>query len=179
MLVIGAGRWPSWSEEVGVGRQGCCASLLYLHGLVLEDGEVVGQLGYTLATAESLTGGLVGAQITSVSGASDYYLGGIISYATAIKNSVLDVNSDILSSLGAVSEEAAVAMAIGARRLFGASVGLSTTGVAGPTMQEGKPTLACKVLVGVIESVVSRNACVPDQRVGSRHGRPSIEGGAW
>lgn len=102
-------------------------------------GSLLRQLGYTLATAESLTGGLVGAQITSESGASDYYLGGIISYATDIKNSLLDVSSDILSNYGAVSEEAAAAMAIGVKRLFGASVGLSTTGVAGPTMQEGKP----------------------------------------
>jgi PncC family amidohydrolase len=102
-------------------------------------GSLLRQLGYTLATAESLTGGLVGAHITSVPGASDYYLGGIISYATGIKNSLLDVSSDILSSHGAVSEEAAAAMAIGVKQLFGASVGLSTTGVAGPTLQEGKP----------------------------------------
>jgi PncC family amidohydrolase len=102
-------------------------------------GSLLRQLGYTLATAESLTGGLVGAQITSVPGASDYYLGGIISYATGIKNSLLDVSDDILSSRGAVSEEAAAAMAIGVKRHFGASVGLSTTGVAGPSTQEGKP----------------------------------------
>lgn len=102
-------------------------------------GSLLRQLGYTLATAESLTGGLVGAQITSVPGASDYYLGGIISYATGIKNSLLDVSSYILSSRGAVSEEAAAAMAVGVERLFGSSVGLSTTGVAGPTTQEGKP----------------------------------------
>jgi PncC family amidohydrolase len=102
-------------------------------------GSLLRQLGYTLATAESLTGGLVGAQITSVPGASDYYLGGVISYATGIKNSLLEVSSYILSSRGAVSEEAAAAMAMGVERLFGASVGLSTTGVAGPTMQEGKP----------------------------------------
>lgn len=102
-------------------------------------GSLLRQLGYTLATAESLTGGLVGAQITSVPGASDYYLGGIISYATDIKNSLLGVSSDILSSHGAVSEETAAAMAIGVKDRFEASVGLSTTGVAGPTMQEGKP----------------------------------------
>jgi PncC family amidohydrolase len=102
-------------------------------------GSLLRELGYTLATAESLTGGLVGAQITSVPGASDYYLGGVISYATSIKNSLLGVSSHILDSRGAVSEEAAAAMATGVERLFGASVGLSTTGVAGPTMQEGKP----------------------------------------
>jgi len=108
---------------------------------VLQDrvGSLLRQLGYTLATAESLTGGLVGAQITSVPGSSDYYLGGVISYATGIKNSLLEVSSDILSSRGAVSEEAAAAMATGVQRLFGASVGLSTTGVAGPSTQEGKP----------------------------------------
>jgi nicotinamide-nucleotide amidase len=102
-------------------------------------GELLLRLGYTLATAESLTGGLVGAHITSVPGSSAYYLGGVISYATDIKNSLLGVSDDVLSSKGAVSEESAAAMAMGVKKLFGATVSLSTTGVAGPATQEGQP----------------------------------------
>jgi PncC family amidohydrolase len=106
---------------------------------VLEEraGELLRRLGCTVSTAESLTGGLVGAKITSISGSSDYYAGGVISYATSVKGSVLGVAADILSQFGAVSEETASAMASKVRELFGASLGLSTTGVAGPTKQEG------------------------------------------
>lgn len=125
-------------------------------------GALLRQLGYTLATAESLTGGLVGAQITSVSGASDYYLGGIISYATEIKNSLLNVGSEILSIHGAVSEETAAAMAAGVQRIFGASIGLSTTGVAGPTRQEGKPVGTLCVSVADPLGVHTKRLSGPD-----------------
>ncbi|MBN1935946.1 MAG: CinA family protein [Anaerolineae bacterium] len=89
--------------------------------------------GQTVATAESCTGGLIGSLLTDVSGSSDYYLGGVIAYANEVKQNVLGVDADTLTTLGAVSEQTALAMARGARRLIGADYGLSTTGIAGPT----------------------------------------------
>jgi nicotinamide-nucleotide amidase len=103
--------------------------------------------GGTLATAESLTGGLVGAAVTSVPGSSAVYLGGVVSYATDVKTSLLGVPESVVEEYGVVSGECAEAMADGVRRLLGATYGLSTTGVAGPDEQEGKP--AGTVYVGV------------------------------
>jgi PncC family amidohydrolase len=102
-------------------------------------GALLRQLDYTLATAESLTGGSVGSRITAVPGASDYYLGGVIAYAPAIKASVLNVGQDVIAAHGVVSEETARAMAVGVRDLFRCSVGVATTGVAGPDPLEGHP----------------------------------------
>ena len=93
----------------------------------------------TLATAESFTGGLLGGRVTAVPGASDYYRGGVVAYATEAKAALLGVDRDLLATDGPVSEPAAGAMAQGARRAFGAHVGLATTGVAGPTEQDGRP----------------------------------------
>jgi nicotinamide-nucleotide amidase len=97
------------------------------------------EAGLTLATAESLTGGRLGHLITTVPGASDFYKGGVITYATETKQQVLGVDQRILSTYGPVSRETALAMAEGVRRLFAADLGLSTTGVAGPTEQDGHP----------------------------------------
>lgn len=88
--------------------------------------------GLTLATAESCTGGLVGERLTRVPGASDVYLGGVISYSDRAKESLLGVRSDLLRRHGAVSAEVAAAMAGGARDRLGADVGLAVTGIAGP-----------------------------------------------
>lgn len=95
--------------------------------------------GHTVAVAESLTGGLLAAAITSVPGASAVFRGSVTAYATDIKASVLGVDADLLSRAGAVDAEVARQMAEGVRELFGATVGLATTGVAGPTEQDGKP----------------------------------------
>ena len=92
----------------------------------------------TLASAESLTGGLLGGRVTAVAGASDYYLGGVVAYATDAKAALLGVGEDLLAAEGPVSEPVAAAMAQGARRAFGADVGLATTGVAGPAEQGGR-----------------------------------------
>jgi len=96
---------------------------------------VVGDLllgaGLTLGLAESLTGGLVGARLTDVGGASGWFRGSVVSYASEVKLRVLGVPEGPV-----VSEEAAAAMALGAARVLGADVGLSATGVAGPTEQE-------------------------------------------
>ena len=89
--------------------------------------------GKTLVTAESLTGGGIGAAVTAVPGASAVYKGGVISYTTEVKNQVLGVPAEVLEQYGAVSEPTARAMAMGVRRLLKADVSVSVTGLAGPT----------------------------------------------
>jgi nicotinamide-nucleotide amidase len=95
--------------------------------------------GQTVAVAESLTGGLVAAALTSVPGASVVVRGGIIAYATDLKTALLGVPADLLASRGPVDPEVAAAMAAGVRTRLGASHGMSTTGVAGPGPADGKP----------------------------------------
>ena len=95
--------------------------------------------GVTIATAESLTGGLVAAALTSVPGSSAVVRGGVVSYATDVKVSLLGVPESVVASHGVVSAECAQAMAAGVRERLGATYGLATTGVAGPTEQEGHP----------------------------------------
>jgi len=93
----------------------------------------------TVAAAESLTGGLLGAALTESAGASDFFAGAAVTYATRTKGSVLGVDAGLLDDPGPVSESVAEQMAEGAVRLFGADLGLATTGVAGPTEQDGRP----------------------------------------
>lgn len=88
--------------------------------------------GLTLATAESCTGGLVAQRITSVPGSSDVFLGSVVAYADEVKERELGVPHDVLEQHGAVSAEAAAAMASGARERLGADVAVSVTGIAGP-----------------------------------------------
>ena len=90
--------------------------------------------GWRLAVAESLTGGLVAARLTSVAGASGWFAGGLVTYAEEAKRSLLSVRPGPV-----VSEEAARDMAVGVAKLLGADVGLSLTGVAGPATQDGQP----------------------------------------
>ncbi|MFI6926232.1 CinA family protein [Nonomuraea spiralis] len=93
----------------------------------------------TVAVAESLTGGLIGAAFTSVSGSSKAFRGGVISYATDLKRDLLGVPGGLLEREGAVHPEVAAAMAEGVARVCGAAYGLAVTGVAGPEPQDGKP----------------------------------------
>lgn len=96
--------------------------------------------GKTLGTAESLTGGLIAATLTQVPGSSDSVLGGVVSYAAAVKHTVLGVDENIIAQQGVVSEETACAMAIGARRELGSDIAVAVTGIAGPGGEEpGKP----------------------------------------
>ena len=95
--------------------------------------------GATVATAESLTGGLLGAALSSTPGASTTYRGGAVLYATESKAAVVGVPAALLAERGAVDPDVAVAMADGVRRAFDATYGLATTGVAGPAEQDGKP----------------------------------------
>lgn len=87
----------------------------------------------TLATAESCTGGTVASRIASLPGSSAYFLGGVVSYANEVKHAVLGVSRSVLDERGAVSPECARAMALGARKLIGSDIAVSTTGIAGPT----------------------------------------------
>jgi nicotinamide-nucleotide amidase len=93
----------------------------------------------TLATAESLTGGLIGGLLTSVPGASLSYVGGVISYATGLKHTLAGVSSATLDALGPVAERTAEEMAVGVARRCAADWGLAVTGVAGPEPQDGHP----------------------------------------
>lgn len=88
--------------------------------------------GKTLCTAESLTGGAIGAALTAVPGASQVYVGGVVSYTDAVKHGVLGVPADVLRQFGAVSARTAGAMVSGVRRLMQADVAVSVTGLAGP-----------------------------------------------
>ena len=96
--------------------------------------------GKTLATAESCTGGGIGAAITAIPGSSAVYKGGIVSYCNEIKRDLLGVDETVLSQFGAVSAPVAEAMAVGARNALHADVAVSTTGLAGPGGDEfGNP----------------------------------------
>lgn len=95
--------------------------------------------GVTVAAAESLTGGLVAAAITDVPGASAVMRGGVVSYATDTKASVLGVDQQILDAGGPVQQAVAEQMADGVRRVLDADVGIATTGVAGPDPQGDAP----------------------------------------
>jgi PncC family amidohydrolase len=88
--------------------------------------------GWRLATAESCTGGLIGHEITAIPGASDYYPGGVITYSDLAKEIELAVPRELLQAHGAVSQEAAAAMATGVRQRFGVELGIAVTGIAGP-----------------------------------------------
>ena len=103
--------------------------------------EVITRLrGKTLATAESCTGGGIGAALTAVSGASAVYKGGIISYTNEIKQNLLGVDGTLLESVGAVSAPVAPAMAAGVRKALASDVAVSVSGLAGPGGDEfGNP----------------------------------------
>jgi nicotinamide-nucleotide amidase len=95
--------------------------------------------GWTLAVAESLTGGLVAAELAGVPGASRSFRGSVTAYATPLKHELLGVDTALLAARGAVDPEVARQMAAGVRDRLGADWGVSTTGVAGPEPQDGQP----------------------------------------
>ncbi|MBA2809449.1 CinA family protein [Streptomyces sp. KM273126] len=95
--------------------------------------------GETLAVAESLTGGLVAAEITATPGASNAFRGSVTAYATELKHEVLGVDASLLAAHGAVNPQVAAQMAAGVRKFLGADWGIATTGVAGPEPQDGQP----------------------------------------
>ena len=116
--------------------------------------------GLTLGLAESVTGGLVSGRLTSIPGASDVLRGSVVSYSSEVKFDLLDVPRGPV-----VSEDAAVAMAEGARRVLGADVALSLTGVAGPAEQDGQPVGTLCIAVAINgRSTVSTTLRMPGQR---------------
>jgi nicotinamide-nucleotide amidase len=121
-------------------------------GLEVVVAALLAGLGLRLAVAESLTGGLVSARLTSVPGASTWFAGGVVSYGGEVKQALLDVGPGPV-----VSEQAAGEMASGVQRLLHADVGLSLTGVAGPGTQDDQPVGTVFVgLSGLGELKVSR-----------------------
>ncbi len=118
-------------------------ALAYNSGMTsLEEnlGQLFTQRKLTLAVAESCTGGLIGHRLTNVPGSSTYFLGGVVAYAYDAKEHLLGVSHNTLYEFGAVSEPTARAMARGVRRVMGADVGVSVTGIAGPSGgMPGKP----------------------------------------
>ena len=133
----------------------------------LEDavGRLLIERGLTLATAESCTGGLLGNRITNVAGSSEYYLGGIVSYSDSAKMNLLGVSNETLKEFGAVSEETAQEMALGARRVLQSDVGVSITGIAGPTGgTEDKPVGLVYIAVDVAGDVAVRKFVFSEDR---------------
>ena len=134
----------------------------YIYGLDVENMETacfqaLTEHGKTFATAESCTGGLIAQRITALSGASNVYRGGVVSYWTSVKADVLGVPQELLMSYGAVSQEVALSMAQGARLLTGADIGVSVTGVAGPNADEdGKEVGLVYVAVDTPEGGICR-----------------------
>ena len=121
--------------------------------------------GKTLVTAESCTGGGIGAALTAVPGSSNVYKGGIISYTNWVKHHLLGVDEALLETVGAVSAPVAEAMAKGARQALQADVAVSVTGLAGPGGDEfGNPVGT--VFIGYCDEsiVLSRHFCFPGDR---------------
>ena len=127
-------------------------------------GRLLRSSGRTLACAESLTGGSVGARITSVPGASDVFLGSAVVYTADAKRDLLDVSRETIDGPGVVSEACAREMAAGARRVFGADIGLSLTGAAGPQTHAGADPGTVWVALDTDEIQHSRGFTVPGER---------------
>jgi nicotinamide-nucleotide amidase len=151
---------PRLAEKLGI-------AVFTLNGETME--EVVGRMladsGKTLSVAESCTGGLIGRRITEVPGSSDYFMEGFITYSNAAKVRALGVPEEIISGHGAVSSETAEAMAEGARRVSGADIAVSVTGIAGPGGgSEEKPVGTVFVGYSDAETVRSIKLVLPGDR---------------
>ena len=119
--------------------------------------------GWRLATAESATGGLIAARLTSVPGASRVFVGSVVAYDTELKHRLLEVPEKTLVDEGVVSEDTAMAMAVGAARLLGAEVAVSVTGSAGPDEQE-QPAGTMVIGVHTPEGTAARTTRLPGDR---------------
>jgi nicotinamide-nucleotide amidase len=121
--------------------------------------------GYTLALAESITGGMMGEMITRVPGSSETFMGSIVSYSNEMKMSVLGVTQDTLTNRGAVSHQCAAEMAIGARRTANADVAVSVTGIAGPDGgTPEKPVGTFYIGLATPDAVLTRRFFLPGDR---------------
>lgn len=131
----------------------------------------LGELGQTVATAESLTGGLLAATIVDVPGSSKVFRGGLVVYATDLKHTLAGVDAGLLEREGPVSHDVALELARGARERCRADWGVSTTGVAGPTPQDG-------VAVGTVFVAVCGPASAVVRQLALEGDRPAIRGAA-
>ncbi len=138
--------------------------LFSLSGLTMEEevGNLLRKRGITVAAAESCTGGLVAHMLTNMAGSSDYFLFSAVTYSNQAKEKVLGVANETLSRYGAVHEETAKEMAVGARRVSGADVAVSTTGIAGPSGGSDEKPVGT-VCIGI---------ATPDQVAGKRFNSP-------
>lgn len=120
--------------------------------------------GHTVATAESLTGGLVAAALTDIPGSSAVFRGGVVAYATELKASLLGVDTGMLKRHGPVHGPVAAAMADGVRNRLGATIGVATTGVAGPGAADGFPAGTVHVAVSLADDTVVRTMVLAGNR---------------
>jgi PncC family amidohydrolase len=124
---------------------------------LLEDiGTLLQKKGWTISTAESCTGGLIGHLLTSIPGSSNYFVGGVIAYSNEIKTHLLSVSPQTLKKFGAVSKETVREMAHGVKNLLKTDVGISTSGIAGPTGgTEEKPIGTVALGVDIPEKIIT------------------------
>jgi PncC family amidohydrolase len=156
----------STSLPTGVGGAGPPAAV---HDLVEKVAVACDARGYTLATAESCTGGGVAAAITDLAGVSSFFLGGIVSYSNEVKMALLGVPEETLATVGAVSQETARAMASGVRERLGSDVGVGITGIAGPGGDTPtKPVGLVYISVATPDGVVVRRDIWPGDRAAVR-----------
>ena len=144
---------------------------LFSHGPSIDEVVATGLLdrGWTIATAESCTAGLLAGRLADRAGSSAYLLGGLVTYANDVKRDLLGVPQELLESVGAVSAEVARAMADGARRVVGTDVGVGITGVAGPGGgTPDKPVGLVHLCVTSADRVVAREVRLGGDRAGVR-----------
>lgn len=120
--------------------------------------------GQTVAAAESLTGGLVAAALTDVPGSSKAFRGGVVVYATELKAQILGVDPGMLDDHGPVYAPVAAAMAEGVRLRLGATIGVATTGVAGPDSADGFPPGTVHIAVSLADDTVVRTMALSGNR---------------
>ena len=131
--------------------------------------ELVGKLlrekNLTLSAAESCSGGIISGRITDIAGSSDYFIGSVISYANEVKENILQVNPEVLRDKGAVSSEVAVEMAEGVRKLLKTDIGISATGIAGPTGGSNeKPVGLIYIAISIGNKTYSKELFLGDNR---------------
>lgn len=140
------------------GRETADVGMDILVARAAQVGSALSSRGLTMVTAESCTGGLVGHVLTEVPGSSAWYLGGVVVYSDALKRRLAGVPGEVLATHGAVSAEVAAALASGVRERLGADIGVSVTGIAGPS--GATPTKP----VGLVHVAVADETSVTTER---------------
>jgi len=132
-------------------------------------GDCLRERGWTIAIAETTTGGLISAHIVSVPGSSTYYERGAIAYSKASKSEMLDMDVSVMDTQGTVSAETAIAMAEGIRRVSEADIGLAETGIAGPIRgRSPKPIGTTHIALVAADTVLCRDFVFEGDRDGIR-----------